>query len=91
MPDAHKWFYARRSLFRSMIDWVGLLLFDIGNPLLEVIPTNLRVLNGFLQATSVRCGGVTSVSISGLVPAAQYVYRSPNIFIAISPSNIENS
>ncbi|PVF97492.1 TrkH-domain-containing protein [Serendipita vermifera] len=58
----------------NMIDWAGFMLFDLDNPTLEPIPLNLRVLNGFLQATSVRCAGIASVSIAYLAPATQVLY-----------------
>jgi hypothetical protein len=57
-----------------MIDWAGFMLFDLDNPALEGIPLNLRVLNGFLQATSVRCAGIASVGIAYLAPATQCVF-----------------
>lgn len=55
----------------SGIDWAGFMIFDLGNPILEAIPVNWRVLNGLLQATSVRCAGVASVGIALLAPATQ--------------------
>ncbi|KAG8825887.1 low affinity potassium transporter [Serendipita sp. 399] len=58
----------------SMIDWAGFMLFDLGNHVLETIPLNQRVINGFLQATSVRCAGVASVSLSLLAPATQVLF-----------------
>jgi len=49
------------------------MLFDLGNPALDAIPVNWRVINGLLQATSVRCAGVASISIALLAPATQQV------------------
>lgn len=54
-----------------MIDWVGFLLLDLGDQALNQLPLKWRVINGLLQATSVRCAGIASVSLATLAPAAQ--------------------
>ncbi|PVF97493.1 TrkH-domain-containing protein [Serendipita vermifera] len=73
-PSHQTWFLLIVIFLLNMIDWAGFMLFDLDNPALEPIPINLRVLNGLLQATSVRCAGVASVSIAYLAPATQVLF-----------------
>ncbi|KAG8830790.1 low affinity potassium transporter [Serendipita sp. 399] len=73
-PSHQTWFLLTIIFALNMIDWAGFMLFDLGNHVLETIPLNQRVINGFLQATSVRCAGVASVSLSLLAPATQVLF-----------------
>lgn len=93
-PSHQTWFLVSVLFLLNMIDWAGFMLFDIGNPVLEAIPVNWRVINGLLQATSVRCSGIASVSISLLAPATQtlfliMMYIAPYpIALAVRSSNV---
>lgn len=73
-PSHQTWFLLIVIFLLNMIDWAGFMLFDLGNPAFEAIPVNQRVINGFLQATSVRCAGVASVSLAAVAPATQVLY-----------------
>ncbi|KAG8784293.1 low affinity potassium transporter [Serendipita sp. 397] len=73
-PSHQTWLLLIIIFGLNMIDWAGFMLFDLGNHVLESIPLNQRVINGFLQATSVRCAGVASVSLSLVAPATQVLF-----------------
>ncbi|KAG8756489.1 low affinity potassium transporter [Serendipita sp. 396] len=73
-PSHQTWLLLIIVFGLNMIDWAGFMLFDLGNHILESIPLNQRVINGFLQATSVRCAGVASVALAAVAPATQILF-----------------
>ncbi|KAG8830789.1 low affinity potassium transporter [Serendipita sp. 399] len=93
-PSHQTWFLVIVLFTLNMINWAGFMLFDIGNHALDAIPLNQRFMNGFLQATSVRCAGVASVSLSLLAPATQVLfvimmYIAPYpILLAVRATNV---
>jgi Trk-type K+ transport system membrane component len=57
----------------SLIDWVCFLVFNIGNPTVESVPTGTRVIIGLLQAVSVRNAGFQVVPLAAVAPALKSV------------------
>lgn len=56
-----------------MIDWVCFLVFNIGNPTVDSVPTGIRVINGLLQSVSVRSAGFQVVPLAAVAPALKFV------------------
>ena len=57
----------------SLVDWIGFLTFNIGNPTVEAIPMGTRVFIGLLQAIAVRNAGFQVVPFAVVAPAVKYV------------------
>ncbi|KAK7429080.1 hypothetical protein QQZ08_004295 [Neonectria magnoliae] len=68
-----RWLLFMLILLNS-INWVGFVLFGLGNPDIESIPTGPRVLAGLFQALSVRFGGFHISNISNLHIGLQVLY-----------------
>lgn len=49
------------------------MLFNIGNPTVDAVPTGTRVFIGLLQAISVRNAGFQVVPLAAVAPALKYV------------------
>jgi Trk-type K+ transport system membrane component len=56
------------------IDWAAFEILNIGNPAVQSIPTNFRVLDGLFQALAVRSGGFYIISIASLRIGLQVLY-----------------
>jgi Trk-type K+ transport system membrane component len=50
----------------NTVDWVAFELLNIGNSVVDSLPTGYRIVAGLFQAFAVRSGGFYVVSISGL-------------------------
>jgi len=57
----------------SLVDWIGFLVFNIGNPAVEAVPTGTRIFIGLLQAISVRNAGFQVVPLAVVAPAVKCV------------------
>ena len=57
----------------SLVDWIGFLTFNIGNPAVEAVPTGTRIFIGLLQAISVRNAGFQVVPLAVVPPAVKCV------------------
>ncbi|TDL22994.1 hypothetical protein BD410DRAFT_185287 [Rickenella mellea] len=55
-------------------DWIFFLILNIGNPVIDKIPTGLRVLLGLVQSTSIRAAGYNVVPTSALAPAVKVMF-----------------
>ena len=62
-----------RLFLHRITDWFFFLVLDIGNPVLDEIPTGVRVIDGLIQATCVRAAGFAMVPLAALAPAVQFV------------------
>ena len=60
-----------------LTDWFFFLVLDIGNPVLDQIPTGVRVIDGLIQATCVRAAGFATVPLLALAPAVKFVCIFP--------------
>ena len=65
-----------------LTDWFFFLVLDIDNPVLDQIPTGVRVINGLIQATCVRAAGFAAVPLSALAPAVKFVCIRPSFMAA---------
>ena len=59
----------------SLVDWIGFLAFNIGNPAVEAVPIGTRMFIGLLQAIAVRNAGFQVVPFAVVAPAVKYVIR----------------
>ena len=57
----------------SLVDWIGFLTLNIGNPAVEAVPTGTRIFIGLLQAISVRNAGFQVVPLAVVTPAVKCV------------------
>jgi len=57
----------------SLVDWIGFLAFNIGNPAVEAVPIGTRIFIGLLQAIAVRNAGFQVVPFAVVAPAVKYV------------------
>lgn len=73
-PSYQTWFLVFVLVVLNITDWVAFLVLDIGNPIIEAIPTGARVLDGLFQATAVRAAGFAIVNIADTAPALQVLY-----------------
>ena len=56
------------------IDWFAFEILNLGNPYVESLPSNTRVIDGLFQAFAVRSGGFYVVPISNINIALQVLY-----------------
>jgi Trk-type K+ transport system membrane component len=64
-------------LLTSMVrisDWVFFLVLDIGNAAFSQLSVGLQVIDGLLQASTIRTAGFSVVSIAALAPAVKLVF-----------------
>ncbi|KAK1977897.1 cation transport protein-domain-containing protein [Colletotrichum cereale] len=73
-PSRQTWWLFFMLLCLNSVDWVAFEVLNIGNSVIEKIPTGSRVLDGLFQALAVRSGGFYVVPISGLFIGLQLLY-----------------
>ncbi|KAK1569915.1 cation transport protein-domain-containing protein [Colletotrichum navitas] len=73
-PSRPTWWLFFMLLCLNCVDWVAFEILNLGNPVIERIPTGFRVLDGLFQALAVRSGGFYVVPISGLFIGLQLLY-----------------
>lgn len=57
----------------SLVDLIGFLTFNIGNPAVEAVPMGTRIFIGLLQAIAVRNAGFQVVPFGVVAPAVKCV------------------
>jgi len=57
----------------SLVDRIGFLTLNVGNPVIEAVPMGNRIFVGLLQAIAVRNAGFQVVSLAVVTPAVKYV------------------
>lgn len=65
-PSRQTWWLVGSLIVLNGTDWVFFEILSIGNPIVEEIPANYRVLDGLFQAFAVRSGGFYVVAIPNL-------------------------
>ncbi|OAP65026.1 hypothetical protein AYL99_00998 [Fonsecaea erecta] len=65
-PSAATWWLVASVVVLNTVDWVAFELLNIGNQVVDSLPTGFRIVAGLFQAFAVRSGGFYVVSISGL-------------------------
>src|ERR1700761_1285400 len=65
-PSAATWWLVASVVALNTIDWVAFELLNIGNDVVDSLPTGFRIVAGLFQAFAVRSGGFYIVTISGL-------------------------
>lgn len=73
-PSHQTWFLLTIVLLLTITDWFFFLILDIGNPVIEEIPLNVRVLAGLMQAIAVRAAGFAIVPLAALAPAVKVLF-----------------
>ncbi|KAL2882674.1 hypothetical protein SGCOL_001881 [Colletotrichum sp. CLE4] len=73
-PSRPSWWLLFMLIWLNCVDWVAFEVLNIGNSVIEQIPTGYRVLNGLFQALAVRSGGFYVVPISSLFIGLQLLY-----------------
>lgn len=73
-PSSQTWFLLFVLALFNITDWLAFLILDIGNPVIEDIPLNVRIFDGLFQSIAVRAAGFTVVSLLALAPAVQFLY-----------------
>ncbi|CEJ80602.1 hypothetical protein VHEMI00776 [[Torrubiella] hemipterigena] len=73
-PSRATWWLLFMLIGLNCVDWVAFEIFNIGNPVIESIPTGPRVLDGLFQALAVRSGGFYVVPIAQISIAIQFLY-----------------
>ncbi|KIW63593.1 hypothetical protein PV04_08581 [Phialophora macrospora] len=65
-PSAATWWLVASVVVLNTVDWVAFELLNIGNDVVDSLPTGFRIVAGLFQAFAVRSGGFYVVSIAGL-------------------------
>ncbi|KIY01934.1 uncharacterized protein Z520_02072 [Fonsecaea multimorphosa CBS 102226] len=65
-PSAATWWLFASVVVLNTVDWVAFELLNIGNQVVDSLPTGFRIVAGLFQAFAVRSGGFYVVPISGL-------------------------
>lgn len=73
-PSGPTWWLVTSLVVLNGIDWLAFEILNIGNPVVESISPQYRVLDGLFQAFAVRSGGFYVVAISGLYPGTLVLY-----------------
>ncbi|KAF9560954.1 hypothetical protein CPC08DRAFT_750168 [Agrocybe pediades] len=73
-PSHQTWFLLTIVLGLTFIDWTFFLTLDLWNPVINAIPTGVRVLDGFFQATAVRAAGFGIVPLASVAPGLKVLY-----------------
>ncbi|KAK1636381.1 cation transporter [Colletotrichum phormii] len=73
-PSRPTWWLFFMVLMTNGIDWMAFEVLNIGNPVIEAIPTGARVLDGLFQAFAVRSGGFYVIPIASAYPGLQVLY-----------------
>ncbi|KAK0381512.1 cation transporter [Colletotrichum limetticola] len=80
-PSRPSWWLLFMLISLNSVDWVAFEVLNIGNSVIEKIPTGYRVLNGLFQALAVRSGGFYVIPISGLFIGLQLLYEERSLGI----------
>ncbi|GAA6022173.1 hypothetical protein JCM10207_003933 [Rhodosporidiobolus poonsookiae] len=83
-PSHQTWFLVFMLVCLNGIDWAAFLVLDIGNPVIDAIPTGTRVIDGLFQAFAVRAAGFSIVPLASVAPALQLLYVIM-MYIAVYP------
>ncbi|GAA5873110.1 hypothetical protein JCM3774_000344 [Rhodotorula dairenensis] len=83
-PSHQTWLLVFMLFLLNGIDWAAFLILDIGNSVIESIPTGVRVIDGLFQAFAVRAAGFAIVPIAQTAPALQLLYVIM-MYIAVYP------
>ncbi|BGP12490.1 hypothetical protein JCM10213_005472 [Rhodosporidiobolus nylandii] len=83
-PSHQTWFLVFILVCLNGIDWACFLILDIGNSVIESIPTGVRVIDGLFQAFAVRASGFAIVPLASVAPALQLLYVIM-MYIAVYP------
>jgi len=74
-PSRHTWWLLLAVVTLNGIDWAAFEILNIGNTgLTDILPTNVRVIDGLFQAFAVRSGGFYVVAIPTLRISLQVLY-----------------
>lgn len=73
-PSAQTWWLVLSLVLLNGTDWVLFEILNIGNPMVDAIPTKFRVMDGLFQAFAVRSGGFYVVNISQLRSSLLVLY-----------------
>ncbi|EGU73727.1 hypothetical protein FOXB_15765 [Fusarium oxysporum f. sp. conglutinans Fo5176] len=73
-PSRPTWWLFFMLIWLNSIDWVAFEIMNIGNSVIESIPTGSRILDGLFQALAVRSGGFYVVPISQVYIGLQVLY-----------------
>ncbi|ELR08836.1 low affinity potassium transporter [Pseudogymnoascus destructans] len=83
-PATATWWLFWVLVLLNGIDLIFFIILDFGNPVVTDLPPNIRVLDGWFQATSTRTAGFAVVSIADLHPAIQISYMVM-MYISVFP------
>lgn len=83
-PSHQTWLLVFMLFLLNGIDWAAFLILDIGNIVIEAIPTGVRVIDGLFQAFAVRAAGFVIVPLAQTAPALQLLYVIM-MYIAVYP------
>ncbi|GAB1317320.1 hypothetical protein MFIFM68171_07530 [Madurella fahalii] len=73
-PARLNWWLLFMLFLLNGIDWVAFELLNLGNPAIESIPRDSRVLDGLFQALAVRSGGFYIVPMTSVYIGLQVLY-----------------
>ncbi|KAK1579707.1 cation transport protein-domain-containing protein [Colletotrichum navitas] len=73
-PSRPTWWLFFMVVLTNGIDWMAFEVLNIGNPVIEAIPIEARVLDGLFQAIAVRSGGFYVIPIASAYPGLQVLY-----------------
>ena len=62
----------------SITDWIFFLALNLGIPSFSQLSVGVRVINGLLQAATIRSAGFTVVPTASLAPAVKLVSSRPS-------------
>ncbi|KAL2678416.1 hypothetical protein Neosp_009162 [[Neocosmospora] mangrovei] len=83
-PSRPTWWLLFMLTCLNSIDWVAFEIMNIGNPVIESIPTGSRILDGLFQALAVRSGGFYVVPIAQIYIGLQVLYVTM-MYISVYP------
>ena len=83
-PSNATWWLFGILVILNGVDLLFFIILDFGNPVVEALRPNIRVLAGWFQATSTRTAGFAVVNIAELHPAVQISYMIM-MYISIFP------
>ncbi|KFY70118.1 hypothetical protein V499_09440 [Pseudogymnoascus sp. VKM F-103] len=83
-PSTATWWLFWVLVLLNGIDLIFFIILDFGNPVVTDLPPNIRVLDGWFQATATRTAGFAVVSIADLHPAIQISYMIM-MYISVFP------
>ncbi|OBT68801.1 hypothetical protein VE03_02128 [Pseudogymnoascus sp. 23342-1-I1] len=83
-PATATWWLFWVLVVLNGVDLVFFIILDFGNPVVTDLAPNIRVLDGWFQATATRTAGFAVVSIADLHPAIQISYMIM-MYISVFP------